>query len=43
MVQENEIGVYLLFSTSAVSGMDIFMVMDVSWIYVVEKQLHSSD
>src|SRR5213075_2334323 len=39
VVQGSGIGIYLLFSTCAVSGMDIFMVMDVPWIYVLGKQL----
>src|SRR2546423_11123749 len=39
VVPGSGIGIYLLFSTSAVSGMDIFMVMDVPWIYVLGKQL----
>ena len=43
VVQGSGIGIYLLFSTSAVSGMDIFVVMDVPRIYVVGKRLQNSD
>ena len=39
VIQGSGIGIYLLFSTFAGSGMDIFMVMGVLWIYVRPREV----